>query len=639
MRLTVIQSPDFSLEGMRRTGLLERHALLMREYARHFDVDVFTSDSADFTQTIGVPHHYMRHAPASFGAHHLAYYSWLVAQARQMGDVVKVFGSNIPSLPVLRALSGKPMMVTYQYDYAEQTRQNERSGLKYHLAPLAERASLSGADLVLVTTARLQRKVERMSGRPTILLPNWVQSPSPEELGAGLRQPLSVMYAGRLHWSKGVTVLLEAFQKVQASVAGASLTLCGEGELRAELENEIQMLGLRNVVLTGGVPHSEVMARLRATAVFVLPTLTMEGHPKALVEAMAAGAACVASDVAGNADVLADGRNGLLVASGDAGALADAILRVLGDEGLGSRLSHAARDSTRDCEFSNVVDREVAALRELALKGPRRQHDSLRGPLTDEAYWALAWRRQPRSRRSLSAPWHKDWLAFQRSVLPREQGLRLLEVGCAASRWLPIYANDFSYRVTGIDFDRVGCELARRTLAEHDAVGEVLCEDFFSFCASLQERFDVVVSYGFVEHFDGREVAHALGACLRPGGTLFATVPNLHGVPGLLGFTCENWRSTHVPYTLEQLTQVFEEANFEGVTAAYASGYGVPVPRPRGWRKALFPLHWAMWLYLLAAHGTYLLTGWAFRGPRTASSLMLAAKKSASLDGEPRPGC
>lgn len=634
MRLTIIQSPDFSLEGMRRTGLLERHALLMREYARHFDVDVFTSDSADFTKAIEVPHHYMQHAPASFGARHLAYYSWLVAQARQMGDVVKVFGSNIPSLPMLRALSGKPMMVTYQYDYAEQTRQNERSGLKYHLAPLAECASLRGADLVLVTTARLQRKVERMSGLPTILLPNWVQSPLLEELGAGLRQPLSVTYAGRLHWSKGVTVLLEAFQKVQAGVAGATLTLCGEGELRAGLENEIQVLGLRNVVMTGGVPHSEIMARLRATAIFVLPTLTMEGHPKALVEAMAAGAACIASNVAGNADVIEDGGNGLLVAPGNAVALAEAILRVLGDEALRSRLSQAARDSARDCEFSTVVKKEVTALQELACKGFRRQYHPQRGPLTNQAYWAPAWRRQPRTRRSLRTPWHKDWLEFQRSMLPREHGLRLLEVGCAASRWLPVYAKDFSYRVTGIDFDPVGCELARRALSEHGAVGEVLCEDFFSLTASLQERFDVVVSYGFVEHFDGREVAHALGACLKPGGTLFATVPNLHGVPGLLGFASEDWRSTHIPYTLEQLREVFEEADFEHVRAAYAAGYGVPVPRPRGWRRALFPLHWAMWMYLVVAHGTYLLTGWALRGPGMASSLMLAAKKPASLNDE-----
>ncbi len=639
MRLTVIQSPDFSLEGMRGTGLLERHALLMREYARHFEVDVFTSDSADFSKSIGVRHHYMKHAPASFGAHHLAYYSWLVAQTRQMGDVVKVFGSNIPSLPVLRALSGKPMMVTYQYDYAEQTRQNERSGLKYHLAPLAERASLRGADLVLVTTARLQRKVERMGGLRTLLLPNWVQLPLPEEFGAGPRQPLSVMYAGRLHWSKGLAVLLEAFQEVQASAAGATLTLCGDGELRGQLEGEIRSLGLRNVVMTGGVPHSEIMTRLRATAVFALPTLTMEGHPKALIEAMAAGAACVATDVPGNADVIADGRNGLLVPSGNASALAGAILRALGDEGLRSQLSRAAQESVRECEFSTVVNKEVAVLQELANNGARQQHLPQRGPLTNQAYWASAWRRQPRSRRSLRAPWHKDWLEFQRSVLPREHGLRLLEVGCAASRWLPVYAKDFSYRVTGIDFDPVGCDLARRALSEHGAVGEVLCGDFFSLAASLQERFDVVVSYGFLEHFDGQQAAHALGACLRSGGTLFATVPNLHGVPGLLGFASENWRPTHVAYTLEKLRRVFKEAGFEDVTCAYAAGYGVPVPRPRGWRKALLPLHGAMWLYLLAAHGTYLLTGRALRGPHTASSLMLVAKKPASHGAEPGPAC
>jgi glycosyltransferase involved in cell wall biosynthesis len=66
--------------------------------------------------------------------------------------------------------------------------------------------------------------------------------------------------------------------------------------------------------------------------------------PLALVEAMAAGCACIASDVIGVRGVIEDGVTGLLVPESDATALADAIARLLHDPALAARLGAAARE-------------------------------------------------------------------------------------------------------------------------------------------------------------------------------------------------------------------------------------------------------------------------------------------------------
>ena len=68
----------------------------------------------------------------------------------------------------------------------------------------------------------------------------------------------------------------------------------------------------------GAVAIENYAEYLRKAEVFVLPSLTMEGHPKALIEAMACGCKCFASDVPGNRDVLNEAScNGLFEAGNE----------------------------------------------------------------------------------------------------------------------------------------------------------------------------------------------------------------------------------------------------------------------------------------------------------------------------------
>jgi glycosyltransferase involved in cell wall biosynthesis len=114
------------------------------------------------------------------------------------------------------------------------------------------------------------------------------------------------------------------------------------------------------------VDHRAMPAVLGEADVFVLPSRT-EGHPKILLEAMSSGLACVASAVSGNRAIVDDGRTGLLVPPGDAGALAEALERVLVDTDERQELGDRARAAVAfRYDLGALVDREIALLQRVA---------------------------------------------------------------------------------------------------------------------------------------------------------------------------------------------------------------------------------------------------------------------------------
>lgn len=111
--------------------------------------------------------------------------------------------------------------------------------------------------------------------------------------------------------------------------------------------------------------------------------------------------------------------------------------------------------------------------------------------------------------------------------------MSLLEVGCAKSSWLPYFSRQFGFAVTGIDYSPAGCELSRKVLAKHGVVADVVCSDFFTPPAEMLGKFDVVVSFGVVEHFEDTAASLvAIAAFLKPGGMLITSIPNMVGLIG-----------------------------------------------------------------------------------------------------------
>jgi glycosyltransferase involved in cell wall biosynthesis len=168
---------------------------------------------------------------------------------------------------------------------------------------------------------------------------------------------LVVGYVGRLAAQKGLEVLVQAAQRMLASSEGVQFLLVGEGELERATRQMVQSLGLADHVWFPGY-RTDIPRVLAALDVFVLPSL-YEGMPYTLLEAMAAGRAIVATDVAGNRDLVRHGETGLLVPPRQARALADAITYLVSFPEERRRLSNAAFEAAGARSSPDQMARQV----------------------------------------------------------------------------------------------------------------------------------------------------------------------------------------------------------------------------------------------------------------------------------------
>ncbi len=157
------------------------------------------------------------------------------------------------------------------------------------------------------------------------------------------------LYTGRLHHAKGLDDLVRAWGIVVERHADARLWIAGEGEFGPELAELISHSGLENSVLLIGA-FDTVDELLAAADVFVLPSHE-EGMSLSLLEAMAAGLPVVATDIAGNRNLIDNEKHGILVPPGEPQRLAQGIGQILdhGETSLG--LGRQARERVAT-EFS-----------------------------------------------------------------------------------------------------------------------------------------------------------------------------------------------------------------------------------------------------------------------------------------------
>jgi glycosyltransferase involved in cell wall biosynthesis len=204
-----------------------------------------------------------------------------------------------------------------------------------------------------------------------------------------------VLFVGRVSPEKGLHILLEAFQKVVKRYPKTQLEIMGSPSIppiefivalsdnpnvsklacfynKTSYVSHLQerMLSLNiadNVTFTNFIPHRHLVNHYRQADVLVNPSFS-EAFGMSLIEAMACQVPVVASRVGGMTEIVEEGKTGLLVKSGNAPELAEAILRILSDDDLRKKMRNTGRERAVDlfswdknagdllCQYKKICD-------------------------------------------------------------------------------------------------------------------------------------------------------------------------------------------------------------------------------------------------------------------------------------------
>ncbi len=372
-RLGVILEQGGGYSSMRNAGQEGRLRYYLRRYAEFFDEVVFFSYERERIDAKDI-HPAVRIVPRRFpvgGTMYSVAMPFVARREMSRCDILRVLqmSAAVPAA-LAKSLYGLPYVVTFGYDLPTLARQ--RGWIHGKWAELNIRAASRSAEAIVFGTKFLGEQVQAYGPRGALVqLPNGVdlnlfKPRRARKVSTGAWQIMSV---GRLSPEKNYAALIESLR----DLPGVELHLVGSGPEQATLQHIAERAAVR-LVLHGTVPQTSLPRLLSNSDLFVLPSRT-EGHPKALLEAMACALPCIgAREAPGIRSVLEHEVNGILT-EGSPSGLRSGIEKLLADRDLAAGLASAARKKVEtDFNLETIVDSELQMLRDVAERF-RRTHD------------------------------------------------------------------------------------------------------------------------------------------------------------------------------------------------------------------------------------------------------------------------
>jgi phosphatidylinositol alpha-mannosyltransferase len=279
------------------------------------------------------------------------------AVARRTLEAIRTFSPDVLHLHEAlspganhAALLGTTIPAVGTFHSAREGRNGWYETLRSPLAAMMRRLAVRTA-----VSEEAQRQVAQTFGLACEIVPNGIEVAryrcSDVPAAFATDRP-AILFVGRHEQRKGLEVLLDAFADLDRD---AVLWVGGDGPQTAMLRKR----AVPGVEWLGRVSDAEKIARLRTATIACFPALDGESFGVVLLEAMAAGAAVAASDIAGYRTVSRADREALLVPPGDALALRDALRRLLDDETARERLVAAGRLRADEFSMRRVAERFV----------------------------------------------------------------------------------------------------------------------------------------------------------------------------------------------------------------------------------------------------------------------------------------
>ncbi|MEP7198296.1 MAG: class I SAM-dependent methyltransferase [Chloroflexota bacterium] len=234
------------------------------------------------------------------------------------------------------------------------------------------------------------------------------------------------------------------------------------------------------------------------------------------------------------------------------------------------------------------------------------------------------------------------WHTIYRRYMPARRGAKVLEIGSAPGQHLINLSSTFGLDPYGVEYSSGGAQLNREVFA---AAGidpaQVFETDFFAaeFQTQYRDAFDVVVSRGFIEHFDDVEdVIRKHLNLLKPGGRLFVMIPNLRGLNYFLSWLFhKEVLAIHNLKIMDKsaFTQLFADKN---LTPRFCDYYGVFSfylfnTKPGAWQRTALRLCFYLQLPLNVAF-RLLFGATGARSPLFSPALMFVGEKGLARNAE-----
>ncbi len=200
--------------------------------------------------------------------------------------------------------------------------------------------------------------------------------------------------------------------------------------------------------------------------------------------------------------------------------------------------------------------------------------------LTNLEDWENIWKRK----KNLFFDPKKNYLhflqekIFKKKFIPGDK--KFIEIGCAPGRYLIYFSKNFGYKVSGIDFSKSGIEITKKVLQQNKIEANIIWGDFLQYNFK-GNQYDIVFSAGFIEHFkDVKLIIEKMVEIARPGGIIFATIPNFGGLLGKIKKIFEpKIYNQHNPLTKKDLWDVFISCGLINVEVEYLGSPIIPVPQ------------------------------------------------------------
>lgn len=333
-----------SRDQLLKSGQWDLWQFELEEYRKHFDsVELFEyrfNDWRRFPETMLLP--FVQ--PARF----------------KRCSVLKAIhlSAAIPCL-MAKILYRVPYALSFGYRY-DKFALVEKKWLQWLATKLLVPLAVKTANLVFVPTQELKLYVESLGAKQTVLFPNGVDidlfKPDRKSRLIAHRSPLTVLFVGRLEWQKNLSTLIRAVSEINRG----DVIFVGSGSQKQKLLDLANKLKVK-MEIKSPVDNNLLPVIYNQADIFVLPSL-VEGHPKALLEAMSCGLACMATDIPGPREIITNNQNGLLVQP-TVKNLSSGLKKLSKNEALRIRLGQEARITVLErFDKQKLLQHEISVL-------------------------------------------------------------------------------------------------------------------------------------------------------------------------------------------------------------------------------------------------------------------------------------